>query len=105
MTGRYSRDPNGDVGFEQPRRRNRVPSARNPAFAQLIMTASLIISIVIAATAVSIGIARADALARLVAPATASALPVAAMLGVLLVLMGVITAAVTGRTDQTTQRD
>ncbi|MCZ7641714.1 MAG: hypothetical protein M5U33_01760 [Pseudorhodoplanes sp.] len=102
MSGRFTENPIGDVGFEQPRRRDRALTARRLAFTQLIMTASLLISIVIAATAVSIGIARADTLA---VPAGPSALPVATMLGALLVLMGAITAAFAGRPDQTTQRD
>jgi hypothetical protein len=47
------------IGFQHPIRRARPLAARRMAFTQLVMTAALILSIVIAGTAVSIGIARA----------------------------------------------
>lgn len=50
-----------NVGFEHPVRRERVLTHRRLALAQLIATVALVFSILIAATAVSFGIARADA--------------------------------------------
>lgn len=52
-------DPAARVGFQHPVRRERPLAMRRMAFAQLIMTAALVLSIVVAGTAVSIGIARA----------------------------------------------
>jgi hypothetical protein len=51
-----------DFGFSHPMLRTRPLRKRRLVFAQLIMTVSLVLSIAVAATAVSlIGIARADA--------------------------------------------
>jgi hypothetical protein len=49
-----------DVGFRRPARQARPLTPRKAAFAQLIATGALVLSIAVAATAVSIGIARAD---------------------------------------------
>jgi hypothetical protein len=51
-----------EVGFHQARRARPV-TRRKLAFAELIATAALMLSIAIAATAVSIEMARADSLA------------------------------------------
>jgi hypothetical protein len=56
-------DKIGPVGFELPERRERVRKHRRATFAHLITTAALVFSIVVAATAVSYGIARAGAAA------------------------------------------
>jgi len=47
-------------GFQHPARDARPLTRRNVAFAQLLMTVALVVSIAVAATAVSIGIARAN---------------------------------------------
>ena len=49
----------GHGGFQPPAGRKRPLTRRHVAFAQLLMTAALVVSIAVAATAVSIGIARA----------------------------------------------
>jgi hypothetical protein len=48
------------IGFSHPIQRDRALTRRNRAFAELITTAALLVSLAIAVTAVSIGIARAD---------------------------------------------
>ena len=50
------------VGFSHPIQRERVRKRRSRAFAELITTAALLVSLAIAVTAVSIGIARAHTL-------------------------------------------
>jgi hypothetical protein len=55
-------DPNDKIGFHQARRARPV-TRRKLAFAELITTAALALSIAIAAIAVSMEIARADGLA------------------------------------------
>lgn len=78
-------------GFQHPVRNARPLNKRKIAFAELIMTLALVICIAVVATAVTIGIARADALA---APGgqDRSALAIAAFLGFLIAVMGGITA-------------
>ena len=55
-----TRDRIAAIGFQHPVRSRRPLTPRNVAFAELIMTSALVISIAVAATAVGIGIARAD---------------------------------------------
>ena len=55
-----TRDQIAAIGFQHPVRSRRPLTPRNVAFAELIMTSALVISIAVAATAVGIGIARAD---------------------------------------------
>ena len=50
------------VGFSHPIQREWARKRRHRAFAELIMTAALAVSLAIAVTAVAIGIARADTL-------------------------------------------
>jgi len=50
------------VGFSHPIQRERARKRRNRAFAELITTAALVVSLAVAVTAVSIGIARAGTL-------------------------------------------
>jgi hypothetical protein len=74
------------MGFA-PHRCERVHGHRSTAVAQLITSAALVLSIAIAATAVSIGIARADGLAAVADDpnahiATACVLALVAMAGV-----------------------
>ena len=61
-----TRDRIAAIGFQHPIRSRRPLTPRNVAFAELIMTCALVISIVVAATAVGIGIARADMTGRFV---------------------------------------
>ncbi len=89
-------DAKVEFGFQHPMRRDRVLKKRGHAFAGLITSIALLLSIVVAATAVSIGIARAGALAT-VAQSDANPLALAAFLGLVLAGMGGITAAVTTR--------
>lgn len=49
------------LGFQEPARRAFPLTPRKIACAELIMTVALVLSIAVAATAVSIGIARAEA--------------------------------------------
>lgn len=87
-----------NVGFRRPVRHDRPLTPRKVAFAHLIMTLGLVMSIAVAATAVSIGIARADTLTGV----TSYEGPIAAVIviGGMLAVMGVITAAVTGRSSR-----
>ncbi len=58
-----SPDPTARAGFARPSNYRRPYRHRSAMLAQLIATSALVVSIAVAATAVSIGIARADALA------------------------------------------
>ena len=49
-----------EIGFHQPHRNARPLTKRKIALAHLLMTAVLVIGIVVAATAVTFGMARAD---------------------------------------------
>ncbi len=53
------------IGFQHPHRNARPLTKRGIALAHLLMTAALVIGIVIAATAVTFGMARADLLPAL----------------------------------------
>ena len=91
------KDTNFELGFHHPMRCDRALQKRGNTFAGLITSIALLFSIVVAATAVSIGIARAGALAA-VAEGD-NPLAVAAFLGLLFAGMGGITAAVTMRRE------
>ena len=96
-----TRDRLAGTGFQHPVRNARPLTKRKIAFAQLLMTAALIICIVVAATAVSFGMARADTLSS-VAQGREGSLALVTLIGLLLAGMGGITAAVTrcGHTDR-----
>ena len=55
------------AGFSHPNQHQIVNGRRSTMVAQLITTVSLVLSIVVTATVVSIGIARADALGSIAA--------------------------------------
>jgi hypothetical protein len=80
------------VGLEHPNRRNPAPR-RYAASLELIAGVALVISTVVAATVVSIGIARADALAA--APMADHSFAVAVMLGLIFVGWAGLTALMT----------
>ena len=90
------KDVSVEVGFEHPMRRDRVLKKRGNAFAGLITSIALLLSIVVVVTAVSIGIARAGTFATM-AESDNNPCALAAFLGLLLVAMGGITAAMTMR--------
>jgi hypothetical protein len=69
------------VGFEHPSRQGPLPR-RHMASLELIAGAALVVSTVVAATVVSIGIARADA--PVAAAASDSSLALAVLLGLVL---------------------
>ena len=96
-----TRDQIAGIGFQHPVRRQRPLTPRNIAFAELIMTSALVISIVVAATAVGIGIARADAIGAL-GGGDEGTIAIATFLGLLIPGMGGITAAVTRRIGKRT---
>jgi hypothetical protein len=89
------------AGFAPPRR-VRTGRRRSTAVAQLITSIALVASIAVAATAVSMGIARADGF-----PAVAedSSTHVAVLLGFVLVGMGGLTAWMTGGRARMKARD
>ena len=89
-----TRDRIAGIGFQHPVRNARPLTKRKIAIAQLVMTAALVIGIVIAATAVTFGMARADTL-NAIAPGPEGSLPLVMLIGALLVGMGGIVAAVT----------
>lgn len=91
-------------GFDHPVRRKRPLTPRKIAFAELIMTIALIACIVVAVTAVSIGIARADALAGLRGGHDGT-LAIAAFLALLIALMGGITAFALHSPQEPPRRD
>jgi hypothetical protein len=83
------------IGFRRPVRHARPLTPRKIAFAELIMTVALVLSIAVAATAVSIGIACADEASGAVSHENSFAL--ATFVGAMLALLGASTAAVTRR--------
>jgi hypothetical protein len=84
------------LGFQHPMRRDRELKKRGNTFAGLITGIALLFSIVVAVTAVSIGIARAGALAA-AAEGESNPLALAAFLGLIFAGMGGITAAIAMR--------
>ena len=81
------------VGFQTPG--SRAQKKRRLAFAELIMSAALVLCIAVAATAVSIGIARAGALGA--AASDDNPIARAALIGIIIAGMGGFTAATTAR--------
>jgi hypothetical protein len=83
------------VGFRRPMRHARPLTPRKVAFAHLITTVALVLSIAVAATAVTFNMARADDLTG----ATAYQGPIAAVvvIGGVLAVMGIVTVALSGR--------
>ncbi len=96
-----TRDQIAAIGFQHPVRSRRPLTPRNVAFAELIMTSALVFSIAVAATAVGIGIARADVAASF-GGGHDGTVAIAAFLGLLIAGMGGITAAVTRRVGKKT---
>jgi hypothetical protein len=82
------------VGFEHPaiRRQRAQTRPMSTAYPGLITTAALVFSIVVAATAVSMGMARADTLTT-IAESDGGRLALATMVGLVLAGMGGLTAA------------
>jgi hypothetical protein len=97
METTMTRDQIAGIGFQHPVRNRRPLTPRNVAFAELIMTSALVISIAVAATAVGIGIARADMTGTLSSGGHDGTIAIVAFLGLLIAGMGGITAAVTRR--------
>ena len=89
-----TRDRIAGIGFQHPVRNARPLTKRKIAIAHLVMTAALVIGIVIAATAVTFGMARADTLHE-VATSHDGTLPLVMLIGAILAGMGGIVAAVT----------
>ncbi len=100
-----TRDQIAEIGFQHPVRSRRPLTPRNVAFAELIMTSALVISIAVAATAVGIGIARADVTGGFISDSHDGTIAIAAFLGLLIAGMGAITAAFTRRVGKKTQAD
>ena len=100
-----TRDRIDGIGFQHPVRRQRPLTPRNIAFVELLMTSGLVISIAVAATAVGIGIARADSTGALGGGGHDGTIAIAAFLGLLIAGMGGITAAVSRRTGEKPQAD
>ncbi len=98
-----TRDQIAGIGFQHPVRNRRPLTPRNVAFAELIMTFALVLSIAVAATAVGIGIARAEGAG--LGGGHDGTVALAAFLGLLIVGMGAITAAVTRRVGRKSQAD
>ncbi len=80
-----------NVGFRRPVRHARPLTPRKVAFANLIMTVALVMSIAVAATAVSFGIARADDLTS--AAPQDPPIAEAVLIGGALAITGVVAAA------------
>jgi hypothetical protein len=89
-----TRDRIAELGFQHPVRNARPLTKRKIAFAQLIMIAALVVCIVIAVTAVTFGMARADTLNSM-ADGREGLLPLVLLIGLLLAGMGGITAVIT----------
>ena len=81
-----------EFGFQHPMRRDRVLKKRGNVFAGLITSIALLLSIAVAITAVSIGIARANPLA-IATETDGSPMALALFVGIMLAGMGGITAA------------
>jgi hypothetical protein len=99
-----SRDRVAGFGFQHPVRNARRLAARNLAFTHLLMTVGLILSLAIALTAVTFGIARADTIGAIV-DGRDGALMLAAFLALLIAGMGGITAAITRTGSRNQRRD
>jgi hypothetical protein len=91
-----NRDRIAGIGFQHPVRNARPLTKRKIAIAHLVMTAALVICIVIAATAVTFGMARADTLTN-VASGQDGSVPLVMLIGAILAGMGGIVAVTTRR--------
>ena len=89
------------VGFQTPG--SRAQKKRRLAFAELIMSAALVLCIAVAATAVSIGIARADTLGT--AASDDNPIALATLIGLIIAGMGGLVAAITAGGERRQQRD
>src|SRR5262245_16265116 len=87
------------IGFQPPVRHARPLTVRRLACAELLMTVTLTLCIVVAVIAVSLGIARADTLDTIV-DGRSGALAFAAFLALFVAGMGGVTAAVMRRTPR-----
>jgi len=85
--------------IERPRKRHEFADA-----ASIVTTITLVVSLVIAVTAVSIGIARADTLVPL-ADSGGGRLALALLLALLIAAMGIVTAAMVRDTNAPRQPD
>jgi hypothetical protein len=86
-----SPDPTQVVGFTHPGRVARFQRRRAAMLAELVTSAALVLCIIVAVVALSMGVAQARAVEPI---AEASGLPVAALLSAVLVGMGGITALI-----------
>lgn len=100
-----TRDQIATIGFQHPVRSRRPLTTRKVAFAELIMTTALVLSIAVAATAVGIGIARADVIGPFAGTERDGTLAIAAFLGLLIAGMGGIVAAVTRHAGKKTPQN
>ena len=91
------------IGFAQPTRRERARARCRSALTHLIATAALIAAIVACATAVSVGIARADTL-QAIADDRATSLALAVMLGFVFVGVAIVAAATLGDSARSSRR-
>ena len=91
-----NRDRIAGIGFQHPVRNARPLTKRKIAIAHLVMTAVLVICIVIAATAVTFGMARADTLTN-AASGQDGSLPLVMLIGTILIGMSGIVAVTTRR--------
>jgi hypothetical protein len=81
----------GYTGIEQEHRQACAPRHRSIAFVELITTAALALSTAVAVTAVSIGIARAEAVGA-VGKGDSATFAIALLIGLLLSALGALTA-------------
>ncbi len=91
-----TRDRIAGIGFHHPDRNARPLTKRKLAFAHLLMTTVLVICIVVAATAVALGSARAGTLSVL-AHGGDGFLPLALLIGLILTGIGGVAAAIVHR--------
>lgn len=91
-----TRDRIAGIGFHHPDRNARPLTKRKLAIAHLLMTATLVICIIIAVTAVAIGSARAETFSAL-AHGRDGVVPLAVLLGILLAGISGIAAAIVRR--------
>jgi hypothetical protein len=85
------RKPLPSAGFASPAGRTLGAGRRNAVFAELMTTVALAISILVAATVVSIGVARADVASNVI-DNEGSVFALALLLGLFFIGMGSLTA-------------
>ncbi len=93
-----SPDPTHVVGFTHPGRVARFQRRRAAMLAELVTSAALVLCIIVAVVALSMGVAQAET--RDAVAADAGGLPVAALLSAVLVGMGGLTALITAGDDE-----